>query len=151
MDAVGGQIGQESKWVGCRWLGAQLALAEAAQCTCTCSAICLHWPWLWLQSAQHLLTVQCAPVPLLDLQAGETPLYEACRQGHTAVLQLLLDRGANVDAADKARRQGCMPDCQCIDCIPTVHCMQRVAAPPALSFAALARCCLPCAALQQLH
>jgi hypothetical protein len=60
-------------------------------------------PLLQLSSA-HTLTVQCAPASLLNLQDGQTPLLLACQQGHTEVAQLLLDRGAKVDAADKARR-----------------------------------------------
>jgi hypothetical protein len=104
-----------------------LALAVAAKCTAP---------------------VDCAPAPLLDLQAGETPLYEVCRQGRTAVAQLLLDRGANVDAANKARRQGCVPVHR-LHPNSALHATRRCS--PSAFSAALARCCLPCAALQQLH
>jgi ankyrin repeat protein len=60
-------------------------------------------PLLQLSSA-HTLTVQCAPAAsLLNLQDGYTPLLLACQQGHTEVVRQLLDRGAKVDATNKAR------------------------------------------------
>jgi ankyrin repeat protein len=39
----------------------------------------------------------------MHLQFGVTPLYYAASQGSVAVAQLLLDRGADVDAADQVR------------------------------------------------
>jgi hypothetical protein len=48
------------------------------------------------------LTVKIAS-PLL-LQVGQTLLHWQCLKGHAELAQLLLDRGAKVDAADEARR-----------------------------------------------
>jgi ankyrin repeat protein len=45
------------------------------------------------------------PVVLMPctLQNGASPLYIASQNGHTDVAQLLLDRGAGVNIADKVR------------------------------------------------
>jgi hypothetical protein len=105
-----------------------LALAVAAKCTAP---------------------VDCAPVPLLDLQAGETPLHWACRQGHTAVLQLLLDRGANADAVSKARQMlAGLAARSCCALRASHHCSQ---VSPNAVCVGLAGCCLPCVAFHQLH
>jgi hypothetical protein len=41
------------------------------------------------------------PLHLVDVQAGATPLYWACSSGLTETAELLLDRGAEVNAGDK--------------------------------------------------
>jgi ankyrin repeat protein len=46
------------------------------------------------RGALHSLT-------LLASQDGQTPLYWASRQGHLPIVEFLVERGANVDAATK--------------------------------------------------
>ena len=44
--------------------------------------------------------------PLDDHQGGRTVLHEAVRAGHKEIVQLLIDKGASLDATDKVLRGG---------------------------------------------
>lgn len=46
---------------------------------------------------------QTALTPRVCRQNGETPLVCAARYGHLEVVRLLLEKGANKEAADKVR------------------------------------------------
>ncbi len=85
---------------------------------------CGLWTVLWTLP----LTVP-ASVPL---QAGRTPLHWACQRGHTGVAELLLQKGAKVDAADKVWCCCCVdasslaPSGCCLRCVPGSCCMWQV-------------------------
>ena len=46
------------------------------------------------------------PCTAPDPQDGDTPLHWACYNGHTEAALALIEKGANVDAADKVRGHG---------------------------------------------
>ena len=43
--------------------------------------------------------VQCSVV--CSLQSGQTPVYSASSKGHTAVVQLLIKKGADISICDE--------------------------------------------------
>ena len=53
----------------------------------------------------------CCYLTMYD-QYGQTPLYKAAYNGHTAVVTLLLDRGASIDLAGKVSHIVCMVCCR---------------------------------------
>ena len=51
------------------------------------------------------MTPTCRP-PLLTPQSNTTPLHKAAENGHTAMAELLLNKGADVNAVDEVRWGG---------------------------------------------
>ena len=59
---------------------------------------------MWAQQAECACLM--LGVPHLIAQTGSTPLYIAAQNGHLDIVRLLLDRSANVDAANKVSEGG---------------------------------------------
>jgi hypothetical protein len=75
----------------------------------TSLVIMVLWNWslsCWQQELKLMLKIRLRFVLTCLLQSGDTPLHDACSEGHAEVVTVLLSAGAPIEAQSHVRSEG---------------------------------------------